>query len=283
MTLTILVHKIIRMRSSLSLFFSPSSRRSSFFESRCGGEEASMRRLPHRRKLAIAGMGVLLVAAGCQSPPRNGAQAQAGWRTAASSELKDAAQIPVAVTTSSSAPGNESAVLRPGLMISVRVIVAGKKEIEENAKQISDNGTIILPLLGTMPVAGQTLDSLAYLLVAMYKDYYVKPQVFVEFVRDANTEAVSPWGYVTVLGRVKNPGQIAIPATRDMTVSAAIQKAGGFSSSANTKAIRVTRHLGPGKNEAVEVNLHAVGAGGRTEDDTVIRSGDVVFVPELRF
>lgn len=173
--------------------------------------------------------------------------------------------------------------LRPGLVVNMTVLVAGKKEIDETAKRISDKGTMVLPLLGTLEVKDSSLEELSLKLTDLYRKYYVNPQVIVEFVRDANAEGISPWGYVTVLGRVKNPGRIALPATRDLTVSGGIQKAGGFNTSAKSDSILVTRRGPDGKSVTREIDLNAVGADGRMEDDVVVEADDVVFVPESRF
>lgn len=173
--------------------------------------------------------------------------------------------------------------LRPGLVLNMTVLVAGKREIEETGKRISDNGTLVLPLLGTVEVKGRSLDELSASLTSRYLKFFVNPQVIVEFVRDSNSEGISPWGYITVLGRVKNPGRIALPATRDLTVSGSIQKAGGFNTSAKMDAILITRHGSDGQSMTHEIDLNAVGADGRTDDDIVVDSGDVIFVPESRF
>lgn len=173
--------------------------------------------------------------------------------------------------------------LKPGLMISMSVLVAGKKELDEPSKRISERGTIILPLLGELVIAELSLDELQRQLTQSYKKFFVEPQVILDFVRDADAEGISPWGYVTVLGRVQKPGRVSIPATRDMTVSAAIQKTGGFAASAKVNAILVTRSLPDGKTEARTVDLNAVGTAGRLEDDIVLEANDVVFVPEALF
>ena len=173
--------------------------------------------------------------------------------------------------------------LRPGLVISVAVLVAGKKEIEEPSKQISENGTVILPLMGEMEIADLSLDELQAKLTKSYRKFFVNPQVIVDFVRDTGTEGISPWGFVTVLGRVKTPGRVAIPATRDMTVSGAIQKAGGFGPSARDNGILVTRSLPNGETETRTINLKAVGMAGRLADDIILEVNDVVYVPETMF
>lgn len=173
--------------------------------------------------------------------------------------------------------------LHSGLTISVSVLVAGKKEIDEPSKRVSDGGTLALPLLGEMPVVDMSLDELQAKLTDRYAKFFLKPQVILDFARDAGSEGLSPWGFVTVLGNVKTPGRVPIPATRDMTVSGAIQKAGGFAPSAKDSAILVTRSLPDGQTEARTVNLHAVGTAGRLEDDIILEANDVVFIPEAMF
>ncbi len=177
----------------------------------------------------------------------------------------------------------KAVTLRPGLMIRMSVLVSGDVEIEEAAKQVSDAGTLVLPLLGKINVANKSLDDLRTQLTRRYKKYYVNPEVLLEFVRDTNKEGISPWGFVTVLGRVREPGQIAIPATRDMTVSGAIQQAGGLASSAKMGAILVTRTLPDGKTVTRTINLYAAGAAGLLDEDIVLEADDVVFVPEAMF
>lgn len=179
--------------------------------------------------------------------------------------------------------GAEQATLRPGLMVNVTVIVAGKKQIEEIGRRVSETSTLTLPLLGSLAVSGETLDSLTARLTAEYREYYVEPQVMVEFVRDDQPESISPWGSITVLGRVKRPGRVSIPPTRDLTVSVAIQQAGGFDTSAKETAILVTRRAPDGQTTTRHVNLREVGARGRVENDIVLLPDDVVYVPELVF
>ena len=176
----------------------------------------------------------------------------------------------------------EAVQLRPGLMINMSVLVAGKKEIDEPMKRVSEGGTLVLPLLGELDVAGLTMDELQSRLTRQYQTFYVQPQVILDFARDSNG-SVSPWGHVTVLGRVKEPGRIAVPATRDLTVSGAIQQAGGFDSSARPSAILVTRSMPDGGTETRSINLHAVGAAGRLEEDIILEADDVVYVPEKLF
>ena len=218
------------------------------------------------QKFCLVGLGLLLLGAGC--------------RTAVP---VPAVQPPVQVVSPAVTQDVAVVKIRPGLVISFSLLLAGKEEFATTAKRVSDAGTVDLPLLGTVSAQDLTLDQFSAQLAGRYRTYFVNPQVMVDFVRDTGTEGISPWGYVTVLGRVKNPGRISLPATRDLTVSGAIQKAGGLNTSARSEAILITRRKPGGDPETREVNLQAVGSGLRVGDDLVLQAEDVVFVPEARF
>lgn len=178
---------------------------------------------------------------------------------------------------------SQAGVLRAGLLIKVVVFVSGDSEINEDCR-ISKNGYISLPLVGRCPVAGTTVEELTHALEELYsKRYFVNPTVDVSFIMDKRTVDLSPWGCVTVLGRVKNPGRVRMPATRDMTVTHAIQSAGGFASSAKQTAISVTRRKNDGAREKFKVNLDRVGAKENAEEDMVLMHGDVIYVFETIF
>lgn len=225
----------------------------------------------------------LILGAGCVS--HHGRAARRGKSSAPpppSGLVKaDAAQGPTARTPRSTAP--EWATLRPGLVVNVAVVVAGKKQIEEVGRRVSENGALTLPLLGALSVDGETLDSFTTRLTGLYREFFVDPQVIVEFVRNDQTAGISPWGYVTVLGQVKRPGRVDIPPTRDLTVSLAIQQAGGFDVSAKVTAIAVTRRTADGQNLTSQINLREIGERGQVDKDIVLLPDDVVYVPELIF
>lgn len=173
--------------------------------------------------------------------------------------------------------------LRPGLVLNISVMIAGRPELNELAKRISSSGVISLPLIGNVKAEGETVESFGRKLTQAFSEYYVSPQVIVEYVQDDATGGGSPWGYVTVLGRIKSPGRIPLPPTRDLTVSVAVQNAGGFDTSAKDSAIRVTRRNPDGTTRSIDVDLRAVGTKGEVQNDIILQSGDVVFVPEMLF
>ncbi|MDD4869334.1 MAG: polysaccharide biosynthesis/export family protein [Kiritimatiellae bacterium] len=174
-------------------------------------------------------------------------------------------------------------LLQAGFMLKIVVLASGKKEVDETEKRVAPSGTITLPLVGTVPVNGMTIRQLSDKLKELYSVYLLDPMVDVDFVLKTDTAgSISPWGYVSVMGRVKKPGRINIPPTRDLTLSMAIQLAEGLDSSAKLTGIKITREIA-GKAEQFEVNLQSVGDKGELGSDIKLRPGDVVYVPERVF
>jgi polysaccharide export outer membrane protein len=212
------------------------------------------------RQSVLFMLGGLLACAGCQSTrptPRDG----------------DTTQAPDAHN------GVAGAELRPGLTMNVQVLVTGQKEVDEKNRRISESGYITLPLVGDVPMTGLTVAEAQAALKESYGRFFIGPQVIVECLMESGDAAVSPWGHVTVLGRVKKPGQVNMPPTRELSVSRAIQLAGGLDTSARSNAIRVTRTRA-GSTEHFDVDLDRIGARGQTKDDIQLLPGDVVYVPE---
>jgi protein involved in polysaccharide export with SLBB domain len=228
--------------------------------------------------------GLVLAVSGCSTPKPDKASSPT---EATTSDFLDLAATTTNAITSNSIQMADfkppSPSLAPGLIVGISVLVSGQKEIDEPTKRISNNGELNLPLVGNVRVRGMTLEELSVELQKRYQKYFVDPQVVVEFVRDQNSDLISPWGYVTVLGRVKTPGRVNIPPTQDLTVSSAIQQAGGLDTSARDSAIKITRRNIQGQSEQYEVNLRNVGSKGYVQDDLLLKSGDVVFVPEMIF
>ncbi len=195
---------------------------------------------------------------------------------------KDAPVADAAIQAPSSKE-DKSPLLRPGLVVRITVLVSGKREIDAETVRVSDNNQLDLPLIGPVPAQGMTLLELNSTLQILYQDYFINPQVFADFVLEDRPDAISPWGSVVVLGRVRTPGRVNIPPTQDLTVSAAIQQAGGLDTSAKVTSVRVTRRSVEGSPEVFIIDFSAIGSRGRSENDLILRPGDLIFVPERVF
>ena len=169
-------------------------------------------------------------------------------------------------------------ILRPGYIIRILVVVGDKVEVNPIEVQISEKNDVTLPLVGKVECDGLTINGLRSRLVTRYSEFFRKPDVTANFViRDRYT---SPWGAVLIQGRVRREGWVSIPATRRLMLSDAIQEAGGFSQFAKRNNIRVSRRLRDGTIKRFKIDLEEIGKQGRTENDMLLQSGDVVYVFE---
>lgn len=171
--------------------------------------------------------------------------------------------------------------IRAGVALIIQVGTIAAPAQTMNAL-VDQNGDITLPYLLQAPIAcdGLTLDALKQKLVTAYAVYIRQPQVTVTFAPYDGRSGVSPWGIVNVQGEVANPGPVNMPSTMDLTVTKAIQLAGGLKPFADRRNIRVTRCDVDGNQKQTKVNLNEIGKEGRIDKDMVLRAGDVVWVPE---
>ena len=105
----------------------------------------------------------------------------------------------------------------------------------------------------------------------------------VAFELDENPDSISPWGSVTVMGQVKKPGRINIPPTQDLSLSMAIQLAGGLDRSAKETEIIITRISKEGEKKKLKLNLKTAASEGELENDIQLLPDDVIYVPERIF
>jgi hypothetical protein len=83
-----------------------------------------------------------------------------------------------------------------------------------------------------------------------------------------------PEKVIFVYGFVRNQG--AIQATKGLTLSKAIEMAGGFSDFANRRKVQVRR---PKENRSFTVDVKAVLQKKADAQDPLLEAGDVVYVP----
>lgn len=172
-------------------------------------------------------------------------------------------------------------MIRPGMQIKVSVLIQGKPEIQTQPQRINEHGRIGLPLIENVVVANMSMEEIEAHLTNLYREYFREPHVIVEFVGSTSDPYMNPWGFVTLIGRVGSQGPVAVPPTRNMTLSGAIKSAGGLASSARADAIVVFRpNFEDNTVERIRVDFQGVGRQGNHEDDILLRAGDVIFVRE---
>ncbi len=160
-------------------------------------------------------------------------------------------------------------VLGPG--DTVVVTVFGHGDLSARVT-ITADGTISLPLLGEIPVAGRSPSELQAVVRDGLRDggYLARPQVAVDVVT-VRSQVVS------LLGEVQRPGRYVIEG--DLTVLELLAQAGGLQDDAGPLAV-VLRRNEDGSRERLAVPLAARQEPWREIDDVALQAGDVVQVAQ---
>jgi polysaccharide export outer membrane protein len=154
----------------------------------------------------------------------------------------------------------------------VKIQVFQEPELDRELR-VSQDHTIVVPLIGVVNVKDRTVRDTELLLTKLYKqDYLVNPQINLTVIE------YSPRA-VNVLGAVNSPGAVQIPPEKDLSLLDVIARSGGFSRMANRTRISLTRTLPDGQSVNFTINADQLVAGDTTERMT-IQDGDVISVPE---
>lgn len=171
--------------------------------------------------------------------------------------------------TSADPSGNGSGIVL-GISDSVSVQVYGRPELNTTT-YVSDDGTITVPLAGSVPVSGLSPAKAGQRIAAAFRKgkFLIDPQVTVFLVQFRSQQ-------VSVLGAVHTPGRFAIESRT--TVLDALAQAGGTTDN----GADVVQLLRPGKDG--KVTRYPINLKGLSQDDLplptlTLRGGDSIFVP----
>lgn len=169
--------------------------------------------------------------------------------------------------------------IRPGLALRITISAAGKTD--DQSIMVSPTGEVTLPLIGTIKCEGMTVQELQEKIKTVCNTFYLNPQVTVQYLFGPDMQ--SPWGTVRVMGQVNRSGPVNVPQTRDLTVTRALQLAGGVTMLGNQAKVQITRRSADGKeNHTKTIDLEQIGKG-KIEDDILLQADDVIYVPEIRW
>ena len=128
--------------------------------------------------------------------------------------------------------------------------------------QVADTGTINLPLIGEVAVAGKTAQQVERdLTTRLGAEYLQHPQVTV-YVKEYNSQQV------TIQGEIKKPG--AFPLKGKTSLLQLIALAGGFEDNSDSTVL-ILRQTN-GKKSAATFDVSAIQKG--RADDPLLQSGD---------
>ena len=140
-------------------------------------------------------------------------------------------------------------------------------------QRIRPDGRISLPFLDEVPAAGMTPDELDKVLTQRYSSELNRPDLTV-IVREAALPQIFIGGEVGIQGMV--------PLTENMTLFRAIQRAGGFKTTARRKDVMIIRQPPGGPPVARKINVMPILSGRDPSLDPLLAANDIVFVPRTK-
>ena len=167
-------------------------------------------------------------------------------------------------------PPSEKPVVGPGDVFTMQVV--GEKDLPSEY-QVASDGTVDLPYLQTVPVAGLEPQQIAGLVrqKLIEKQILSDPSVIVQ-VKAYNSRRV------TIMGQVTRPG--TFPYTPGLTLIQALSQAGGVTPIGNLDRVNLTRIVNRG-TQTVEISIGSIMEG--RSADIPLQSGDRIFVHERIF
>lgn len=155
----------------------------------------------------------------------------------------------------------------------IAVEVFGEDDLRTGARLNAD-GAVSLPLLGSVKLAGMTLNQAAAKLTELYgKDYLVNPKVNVMLIGYAKRR-------FTVLGQVNRPGSYDMPegSPSGIDLLEAVAIAGGYTRIAAPERISVKR-----REQIIRVDAKRLAKQSGVSGSFRVEPGDTITVGESLF
>lgn len=233
-----------------------------------------------------------------QSIPAQAAPAQAAPRSSQPGLPVSNTQSTLGFSSATTAVSNATYILDAGDQVSLSVI--GYPEFTGTLAILPD-GTVTLPLIGSLRISGLTPNQLSAVLSQRLRTYLVDPVVSVGLV-------VMRPVVVTISGEVHRPGPIQLSSLssnsgeplgvsenvslqfsnaslRDgpalPTLSSAVLLAGGVTQDADIRQVTVRRPTVDGRTELLTLNLWEAITSNVGVADIGLRDGDFIYIPTL--
>ncbi len=182
-------------------------------------------------------------------------------------------------------PDSKGYTLGPGDHVQIDIFNVPEYSGENGQHQIQIDGTLNLPLIGNVSVEGMTLELAKELIQEKYGEYLQIPIV------NLNLLAARPLK-IAIAGEVQHPGSYTISpvvsqggnsksGTQLPTVTKALQVAGGVTTSADIRQIKIRRLQLNAPEQVININLWELLQSGNLVQDISLRDGDTLFVPSI--
>lgn len=187
----------------------------------------------------------------------------------------------VATLFAASAFAQSGYQIRPGDTLSIEVL---EDSSLNRSVLVLPDGTISFPFAGSITAAGRTAGQVdAAITAGIAGNFASEPNVFVTVASLTQAPASSGGSSISVymMGEIAAPGQKSL--RRGTTLLQALAETGGFTAFAAKKRIVLRRtDARTGQQSVSTINYKAIADGAAVGGDIVLRSGDVIIVPERR-
>ncbi|MCW6051604.1 SLBB domain-containing protein [Lyngbya sp. CCAP 1446/10] len=152
--------------------------------------------------------------------------------------------------------------------------------------QIQADGSLSLPLIGSLGVAGMTLEQASNAVKDRYGKYLKRPWITLKLL------AARPL-QIAIAGEINRPGAYTISSaagpggtseqigTQMPTISRALRLAGGITQSADVRQIKIRRPQRNAPEQIISVDLWELLQNGDLRADMTLRDGDTIFIPTV--
>ncbi|MCC3443842.1 MULTISPECIES: polysaccharide biosynthesis/export family protein [unclassified Microcoleus] len=152
--------------------------------------------------------------------------------------------------------------------------------------QVQADGSLSLPLIGSLGVAGMTLEQASNAVKERYGKYLKRPWITLKLL------AARPL-QIAIAGEINRPGAYTISSaagpggtseqigTQMPTISRALRLAGGITQSADVRQIKIRRPQRNAAEQIISVDLWELLQNGDLRADMTLRDGDTIFIPTV--
>ena len=145
------------------------------------------------------------------------------------------------------------------------------KELDQTVR-VSDDGSITMPLLGRLVVAGLTKTELEQLIARLLGEHYVHDPQITVFIKEYESKRVA------VSGAVRKPGSYEMLGRK--TLLEMISMAGGLDQDLGHEII-IFRQSDDGRTDRIGVDLERLVYAADPNLNLTVEAGDIIYVPAV--
>jgi len=152
--------------------------------------------------------------------------------------------------------------------------------------QVQADGSLSLPLIGSVSVYGMTLEQASNAVKDRYGKYLKRPWITLKLLAPRPLQ-------IAIAGEINRPGAYTISSaagpggtaeqmgTQMPTISRALRMAGGITQSADVRQIKIRRPQRNAAEQIISVDLWELLQNGDLRADMTLRDGDTIFIPTV--